>query len=187
MWYPAKVTTAATSEPLSVADVKRQLRIDFEDEDDYIEILITAARNHVEKYCNILLATQIVDLKCDSWCDFSRLSVAPFQSVSEVTYIAPDGADSTVASSDYELRAEALEGEIVRAYGKQWPSTQRGSRITVSAIVGYDEVPPAVKLAMLLLIGHWFENREAVTTDQKGLADLPMAVDSLLSNHRRGA
>ncbi|TIX89195.1 head-tail connector protein [Rhizobium sp. P44RR-XXIV] len=186
MWYPAKVTAPATQEPVTLDEAKRQLHVDFDDEDDYIDLLIKAARNHVEKYCNIRLGTQSVDLKCDAWCDFARLPVAPVQSIDVISYIASDGTSATLASSEYELRSEDLEGEIVRAYGKQWPVIQPGSRITVSAIAGYDDVPTAVKLAMLLLIGHWFDNREAVTTDQKGLADTPMAVDALLSNHRRG-
>lgn len=187
MWYPAKLTQAATQEPVAPEDAKRQLRIDFEDDDEYIDGLIAAARDHVEKYCNILLATQTVEIKCDCWRDFSRLPVAPVQSVSSVTYTATDGTTMTLDPSFYEVRADGLEGEIVAGYGKQWPATQPKSRISVSTIVGYAAAPSAVRHAILLLIGHWYENREAVTTDQKGLADLPMAVDALLSNYRRGA
>lgn len=187
MWYPIRVTEAPAQEPLQLDDAKRHLRVDFEDDNDYIELLIAAARDHVEKYCNLLLSTQTVDVKCDDWRDFCRLSVAPVQSIEAISYIASDGSTATVSASDFELRAEGMEGEIVAAYGKQWPVARPRSRITVSAIAGFDTAPPAVRHAILLLIGHWYENREAVTTDQKGLADVPMAVDALLSNYRRGA
>lgn len=40
-----------------------------------------------------------------------------------------------------------------------------------------------VKAAMLLLIGHWYANREAVATD-KTPATVPFAVDSLLQPYR---
>lgn len=36
--------------------------------------------------------------------------------------------------------------------------------------------------AMLLLIGHWYANREAVAQSQ---AELPLGVDALLFRHRR--
>jgi uncharacterized phiE125 gp8 family phage protein len=44
------------------------------------------------------------------------------------------------------------------------------------------EVPAALRQAMLLLIGHWYENRESVTFDN--VAMLPQAVDALLAPHR---
>lgn len=45
------------------------------------------------------------------------------------------------------------------------------------------EVPQGVRQALLLLVGHWFENREAVIVGTIASA-LPEAVDSLLWQHR---
>ncbi|MDU7389335.1 head-tail connector protein [Atlantibacter hermannii] len=53
---------------------------------------------------------------------------------------------------------------------------------------GYDEnadhllLTDDVKAAMLLLIGHWYENREATTPGQ--IMALPFAVDALLQPYR---
>lgn len=40
-----------------------------------------------------------------------------------------------------------------------------------------------VQAAMLLLVGHWYENREATVTGQS-TSKVPLAVDSLLQPHK---
>lgn len=57
------------------------------------------------------------------------------------------------------------------------PSSQAGLRLTVSYYVA--AMPPDVLMAMALLVGHFYRNREA-TTDLK-MDELPMGVQSLLS------
>jgi uncharacterized phiE125 gp8 family phage protein len=54
--------------------------------------------------------------------------------------------------------------------------------ITVRIVCGYSAVPEPLRLAMLLLIGHWWTNRDAVTTNS--LAELPLGVDSLMGPYR---
>ncbi|MGO6719570.1 head-tail connector protein [Rhizobium ruizarguesonis] len=179
MWYPQKVTQAP-SEPISKEEAKRQCAVLHDDDDALFEALISAARDHVERYCNTPLATQIVDLKCDAFCDFDWLSLAPVQSVTSIAYVATDGSDAEGEIADIEERFEGLAASIVPAYGKQWPTPRNGSRITVTAVVGYEIVPPSIKHAMLLWIAEAYEQRENVA--------LPgwTAFDSLLCNFRRG-
>lgn len=181
MWYPAKITTAADNEPVTVEEVKRRIRVDFSDDDTDLGLMIAAARDHAEKYCNTRFASQIVEMKCDSFCDFARLPEAPVSSVASISYVDTDGATQTLATSVYELRADGLEAAIVLAYGKQWPAIQPKSRITVTAVVGYDEAPAAVKHAILLFIADAYEVRENAKIEDW------TALDALLCNYRRGA
>ena len=194
MWYPASVTVAATDAPVSVDEVKLRLRIDAADDQSDVQLMIAGATGYVEKYCNTRLATQTVVMKCDSFRDFGYLPEAPLQSVSSVTYVDTAGAAQTLSTDVYEVRADGLDASIVLKPGQQWPATQLGSRITVTAVVGYAAVPDAVKNAILLLIGGYYADREP--------ADLPAGahavpgtlwvagwstVDSLLANYRCGA
>ncbi|GAJ91033.1 head-tail connector protein [Rhizobium rhizogenes] len=180
MWYPAKITAAATSEPLSVDEVKRRLRVDFGDDDQDIELMIAAARDHAEKYCNTRFATQTVEIKCDAFTDMDRLPEAPVQSIASVAYIDTDGAEATLDAEVYELRNDGLETSIARAYGKHWPAVRHGSRITITAVVGYDTAPAAVKHAILLFISDAYEQRENAAIEDW------TALDALLCNFRRG-
>jgi uncharacterized phiE125 gp8 family phage protein len=181
MWYPTKITIPATSEPVTTADAKRRLRIDFSDDDADIDLMIESARDHAEKYCNTRFATQTVEMKCDGFCDLERLPEAPISSITSISYVDTDGATQTLATSVYELRNDGLEAAIVTKYGQQWPAIQPGSRITVTAVVGYAEAPAAVKHAILLFIADAYEVRENAKIDDW------TAFDALLTNFRRGA
>ncbi len=179
MWYPPKVTQAP-SEPISKEEAKRQCAVLHDDDDALFEALISAVRDHVERYCNTPLATQTVELKCDAFCDFDRLPLAPAQSVTSIAYVAADGTDAAVDIADIDERFDGLEASVVPAYGKQWPVPRNGSRITMTAVVGYESLPPSIKHAMLLWIAEAYEKREN---------DAPpgwTAFDALLCNHRRG-
>jgi len=180
MWYPAKVMDPASTEPVSLDEAKRRLRIGFDDDDDDIELLISSARDHAEKYCNVLFAEQTVEARCDCWGDMVRLPVAPVNSIVSIEYVDTTGAIQTVDVSVYEPRLEGLEPSIVPAYGKQWPVIQSGSRITLTAVAGYETAPPAVKHAILLHIADAYEVRENAAEDDWS------AFDALLSNFRRG-
>jgi len=171
----------ASTEPVNLDEVKRRLRVSFTDEDADIELMLASARDHAEKYCNVLFSEQTVELKCDCWDDLARLPVAPVASVTSIAYVDTDGATTTLPSIEYELRAEALEAAIVLAYGKQWPAVRMGSRITVTAAAGYGEAPPAVKHAILLYVADAYEVRENAKMEDW------TALDALLCNFRRGA
>lgn len=180
MWYPAKVTTAAT-EPVTVVEAKRQSNVFHDDDDALFAGFIAAARDHVERYCNISLGTQTVQVKCDGFCDFTRMPSAPAQSITSIVYVDTTGDEQTLADTVYELRNDELETAIVRKYGQQWPAVQIGSRITVTAVSGYAVLPASIKHAMLLWISEAYEQRESAA------APGWTAFDALLCNYRRGA
>jgi uncharacterized phiE125 gp8 family phage protein len=186
MWYPATVS-AQGSAVIDLSEAKAHLRVDFDDDDAIISGLIFSAQSHVEKYCGIRLSSQTIVAKCDSFDDMARLPEAPVSSVSSITYIDTDGASQTLATSVYEVRADQLEVSVVLKYGQLWPSIQPGSRITLTAVVGYASVPDTIRHAMLLLIGSWYENREAASAASASMPFAPSAFDALLANERRYA
>lgn len=180
MWYPSAVTVAAT-ELVTIAEARQQARSDIDtDLDAELTRLITVARNHVEAYCGIRIGAQTIVAKCDSFDDLARLPDAPAASITSITYVDPDGVTQTLSTDVYELRADDLEASVVLKFNQSWPSIQPGSRITVTAVVGYTTAPPAVHQAMLVRIADFFSGHEAVTSKDF------TTFDALLVNHRRG-
>lgn len=177
MWYPPKVVTPPT-DPISVEDAKRQCVVLHDDDDGLFEGYIAAARDYVEKYTGTPLAPQTVEIKCDSFADMARLPVAPVLSVA-ISYIDTAGEEQTLTDDLYELRADGLDASAIPAYGKQWPVPRHGSRITVTADVGYEQLPASIRHAMLLWISDAYEQRENAATPSW------TAFDSLLCNYRR--
>jgi uncharacterized phiE125 gp8 family phage protein len=188
MWYPASIETAAVAEPVSWDEAEAHLRLDGDTtEQTLVNRLIAAARAHVEAYTGTRLASQTVAVKCDSFADMARLPEAPVQSVTSIEYVNTAGTAQTLSTDVYELRAEGIEAAIVRKYNQVWPAIRPGSRITLTAVVGYATAPQDVRHAMLLLVGAWYENREQTVIGTIA-ANLPSALgaDALLANHRRG-
>jgi uncharacterized phiE125 gp8 family phage protein len=80
---------------------------------------------------------------------------------------------------------------VTPAYDKVWPSARSvRDAVQIRFIAGYgdaaSDVPQAIKQAILLLVGHWFENREAVLVHSFKPTVIPIAVDSLLSPYLLG-
>jgi uncharacterized phiE125 gp8 family phage protein len=181
MWYVSAVTSGPASEPVSLATLKTHLRVESDDENTLLNTYITAARSYVESYCGVPLVTRSITAKCDCFADFASVPMVPLGVVSGITYVDEAGAGQTLSTAVYEVRSDGLDASIVLKYGQQWPSIQAGSRITVATAVGYATVPEAIVAALLLLIAHWYENRE---TAGETLAEAPHSVTSLLVNHR---
>lgn len=174
-WYPPTVTVAAASEPVTLDEARIQTRWDDSTANDSaLTLYIASARAHVEAYCGTPLVSRTVTVKCDSFADFAVFPVVPVQSVSSVSYVDTAGATQTLAASVYEVRSDGLTASLVLKADQSWPSIQTGSRITVTAVVGYVAVPDDIKHALLLLIGGADSDREKAAT----------AAESLLANHR---
>lgn len=183
MWYAPTIVTVASSEPLTAAQVKAQTRVDFSDDDTLIDRLITAARSHVEKRTGTILVSQTVDAKCESFCDMERLAFGPVASITSVKYIDADAIEQTLSTDVYEHRQDGITSSLVLKYGQMWPAPRFRSQITVRAVVGYSTIPPDIIHAMLTLVAHWYESREAFG-DGSASSPVPMTVDDLLINHR---
>lgn len=158
MWYPSRVLVKPTAEPISVLSARRQCGLVADDasRDDEIDIAIQSARAYVERKCAIRLMTQTVQMQCDRWEDLGWLPDAPIQSVSDVTYVPPDGTSVVADSSCYEVFHDDLAPMIAIRPAKAWPARAPGSRITVTAVCGYGaeaDVPADIRAAMLVHVG----------------------------------
>lgn len=146
--------------------------------DPLINTLIKAARQHVEDWTQRRLITQTWDWKEDSISKMRgcygdiEVPLPPFQSVTSFTYTASDGTAGTwTATTQYQIDIPvgpwAKKARIKPAYGTSWPSTLSNTfnAAVLRFVCGYgaaSAVPQPIKEAMLLLIGHWYEHREAV-------------------------
>ena len=95
-----KVSTAPSSEPITLAEAKLYLRVDTTADDALITALITAARETVERYTSRALVTQTITQVLDCFPGFGfRLAVHPVQSITSITYKDSNGSDQTLADT----------------------------------------------------------------------------------------
>ena len=184
------LVTAPTALPLTVEEVKRHLRLIGTGSDAYLVDLIRAAVRMFQEETGVQLVTATYDLTFDSFYpDFYSadsqivLIPAPLQSVTSITYIDPDGNSQTLPSSDYEAITTIMPGRIRPVSGKSWPATKdTANAVTVRFVAGYggpEKVPEEFKQALRVLIGHWYENAEAVA--DKVMREVPLGWDRILN------
>lgn len=180
--------------PLTLAEAKAHLRVDLVDQNDdaLITRLISAATRIAENYTGRPFISQTWEKAIDAFPDKGgaiELEKPPVQSVVQLKYIDINGQEQALNPDALELDAQSETAWLVPAYGYVWPVTlDKINAVKVQFICGYgnaDAVPDDIKAAMLLLIGHLYENREAVIVDARVQAfELPLGVQMLLEPYR---
>jgi uncharacterized phiE125 gp8 family phage protein len=190
-------TTAPTVEPVTLAEVKKHLRLAtteagaaaYTSEDDLLNRLITVARTQAEQETGRAFITQTKTMYLDGWPDedFIRLPYPTLQSAA-VTYRLEDDDDydETLSTVDTDIVSEP--GRVVLQPNESWPSgtlyTDRPIKIVY--VCGYglaDDVPENIKSAILLKISDLYENRGEVVMGVS-VSKIADAVDSLLRQYR---
>ena len=191
--------TPPAVEPVTVAEAKAHLRVDTSDDDTYIGTLITAAREWCEQYLDrTLVHTQWVmrfDRFPPSGEEPVELPRPPMvtsgtATAVSVTFTSEAGATSTYSTSQYRVDRNATPGAIKPTYGSTWtPHLEDDNSISVTWWAGYgaagSSVPATIRHAMLMLVGHWYENRSSVLVGSIS-KEMEFAVISLLDSQRWG-
>lgn len=175
------------AEPIALAQAKAFLKVDDEAEDALIETLIASARMHVEGITGKALIEQSWRLVLEAFpaSGVVRLPVSPLLEVTAITVTSED------AESE-ELSLEGLTGQgdqlvVPKTILSRAFSPQRGG-IEIDYKAGFgsdaDDVPADIKQAMLGLIAHWYEFRDAVITAGTW-AIVPNGFDALVSRYKR--
>lgn len=185
--YALKQTVAPTIEPITLAEAKNHLRVDTNNDDVYIETLIKAVRRYTEDTTSLAFLTQTWTLKLDCFPDVIEIYRTPVQSVSSITYVDVSGDTQTLPTSDYYVDTDSMLPRIMPAYGEVFPSVfPRPLPVTVTFIAGNTTaalVPEQFKQALLLLLGHYYENRELLITGTF-VQSVPMAYDFLMNPYK---
>ena len=179
------LTTAPDAEPLTLVEAKLHCKVDANDDDALITALIVAARRLAEQQTGCALVTQSWRQTFDA---FPAAAIAlerpPLASVQTVKYYDTDGTLQTLGSGAYTVHTSGQLGLVAPAYGTTWPATRdRLEAVEITFTAGYGNaavVPQEIKQWMLLQIGHWYENREAVGERRDPLP----YVDALLDPYR---
>lgn len=158
---------AASVYPVSVSEAKAQSRVDGREEEGLISHYIAVANEKIGAMAGLVLGVE-------TW----ELTVTDPQGA-VVLPLVPIGALVSV-NGNTDVSGYTLEvyGDCVSVSG-EWPAGKVVIRFTAGG-----NVPPALKQAMLLLIGHWMEHRG--TASEESVSEIPYGVESMVSDHRRG-
>lgn len=184
---------------IPIADIRTALRIEHESEDSVIErAAIAAAEFFEERTFRVVGGVGTYELSLDDWpCGPVTIERAPLREVEAVTYLPRDGGDPVeleLETLDLKLRSDGLTE--VRVVGG-WPSgiglASRTGNVKIRFSAGYSprkategerrfKLPAKYEQALILLTGHWFENREE-STDRRNEA-IVMGAEAILKQAR---
>lgn len=180
------VTSPPAVEPVSVAELRAQVRLVHTQEDALLEHYIKAARQHVEGLTRRALITQTLRVILDGWPAGRavRLPVGPVQDVLSVSLLDAEGVPQALPSSVWRFYRGSEPGSLRVAPGADLSAPVNGIEIEFTAGYGADgtSVPEPLRQAILLLAAHWYENREGAV--EFGNGTMPPGMGRLLSTYR---
>lgn len=184
---PLTITAGPSTEPLTTAEAKTHLRVDTDDDNDYIDSLVKAARRWVEQVTWRQLITATYVLRLDRFCgSVIYIPRPPLKTFTSFQYLDLDGVLQTWSSGNYEVDLYSSPGRVRPIATGYWPTVGNyyQNAITITYDAGYgaaSAVPDDIKHAMRLMVGHWYRQREAVGAN---MAEVPLAVHHLIAPYR---
>ncbi len=189
-WTNLSRVTAPLDSVVTLAEAKGHLRVSHADEDALIINLIEAATSYVEgpNGIGVSLLTQTWRASFDGFpCGSFLIPLGPIQSITSIQYRDGAGQMQTLSADRYDVDLDQEPCRIHRAPGSSWPAlTVRPGSVKVTFQAGYgsdpEDIPVILRQAILLLIGHWYEERSDTTA--MNVSSIPHGVEAILNRYR---
>ncbi|HRD89307.1 MAG TPA: head-tail connector protein [Accumulibacter sp.] len=202
---PLQLVTPPAAEPVSLAEAKLHLRVDFPDEDALIASLIAAARQAAETITGRQLVTARWKLVLDSFPGPSLMGVpaglsfslpghaillpkSPVQSVFAIEYLDMAGAMQTMPPAEYTVDAACEPARVTPVFGRIWPiALPQIGAVAVTFDAGYGtaaSVPEGIKSWIKLRVGSLYAHREEVALLTRGKIEPLPFIDGLLDPYK---
>lgn len=182
---------------VSVSECKDWSRVDLSDDDVLIGALRTAAINYVENVTKLKMLRTTLTVRYNQVPTWNSLELpfGPFYydeaSDLTITYTDTNGSSQTFAATNYVTPASGTFIPVIGLkQGKEWPTlaeqnaaiqVEYKAGIGVASPISGIEVEP-LKLAVKMLVAHWYEHREAV--DPVKMQIVPHGVDRILAQYQ---
>lgn len=202
---PLQLITPAAQEPVSILEARQHLRVDFDDDDALISVLISAARQAAETLTGRQFITARWKLVLDSFPGPSLMGVpagvpftlpghaillpkGPVQSVVAINYLDMAGVLQTMPVANYTQDLSCEPARITPVFGQIWPIPlpQIGA-VSVTFDAGYgapEQVPEGIKSWIKLRVGSLYAHREDVAALSRGRIEPLPFLDGLLDPYR---
>jgi len=183
-------TTNPANEPLGLGETKEYIGVFHDEEDALITALIVAARGICEVKTGRAFIERNFKQFLDEWpegdtIDFARPVKTTTGGIALKYNASSGGSALTVGSTSYVLDSASVINRLTLKNSQSWPTLElrRTNAVELTFTGGYGsegDVPEQVRIAMLLLVDHWYRNRGAVVVGTITKV-IEFAVDSLLA------
>lgn len=190
--YSLKLLTPPVTEPVSEAEAMAHLRLEINEESLLLARLITAARMQAEAWTGRSLVTQSWRWSLDRWPvgrnGMLTIPKPPLQSVDQILLFDAQDQSALWDAQNYLVDTGGEPARLILRAGVLPPVPGRGAAgIAIDFSCGYGgaggDIPAPVRQAILMLIAHYYENRELVAP-APGAVLLPQGPAALLAPYK---
>lgn len=173
------------NEPVTLEEAKLHLRVDGVEEDSLISALIFATWEFCENFTGRSLAVQTFELVTGPFLikyGSIKLPMPPLVEVLFFKYLNEQNEEVTLEENSGFYVVKDMEPALLCPNPETgWPEdcALRPDAVRIRFKAGYADLPKSIRQAMLLLIGHFYENREAVNKKVE-FKELPFSASALL-------
>ena len=181
--YPADISI------VSLSEAKDHLRVSNSADDTLITNLILAATQAAQNYTNRFFINHSVRMDCDTWEETLYFYKSPVFSSTTIEYY---GTSATIYdvwdSSNYIVDKVHEPARLLLQADKSYPDlADRKAAIKITYVSGYgtaaSDVPQAIKQAVLLMVGNFYENRQEVVVGRIA-TEMPKSAQYLLDQYK---
>ena len=171
-----KLITDVSAEPIALSLLKEHLRLDPDDtsEDSTLSLYLSAARHYAQEVTGKLYGEQSWQVTLKKYYPEVTFPISSITEITSVKYLDSDKVLQTLDSGSYSFDADLQTLTFTALFESE--------KINILFKAGETTIKPTVKNAILLLVGHLYENRES-TTDLK-LKNLPLGIINLLNTDK---
>lgn len=177
---------------LDLAKAKKHLRVESESDDTLIQTYLDASIAAVEGLTGHILVEREVRQSLDHLHGNGRgeieLAWRPVLGVDRIEYVDSNGAAQQLLLASNAFRfIDGTNPYVAPVFNGSWPSlAHQRNAATIVYDAGYSDLgiplPADLEAAVLLMVGHLYMNREAVTDGN--VREVPMGVKSITNRYR---
>lgn len=176
----------SSAEIVTLAEAKLQCRVDHDDDDTLIAAFISAACDVVAQGSGLVLGEEVWQFKTGPTFGPLSLPKSPAVALISISYLDPALEPQVAEVADFEVFIDDPISWVQPRSGKAWPiCASRPDAITITFSAGPETPLAGLRVAALLLVSYWYDNRSEVSVSGVAL-EMPASVQSLINLHRIG-
>lgn len=183
-----QTTFPTPTDVVSLTTAKNHLRVEHTDDDTLITAYIGAAYQMVEQYTGAFLQNTEVSFYFDHIHEFTNVHAGPNTVIDKsagngVSYMDNTGSRQYLSTTDYQFDGTSYPSRLrVLQIPADVGDDINAWRVDVETGYGSADRPEPLIAAMLLIIGHLYENRQDVATFRTH--EMPMSSRYLMNPYR---
>lgn len=190
VYNPYLLVTDAPRLPISLDEVKQQLRLDSCDpsDDSYLKLLISAVSDYFEEYTNRILLAKSFRTYRDFFPPYILLRKSKFLSLVSFQYYKA-GVLTTVDPATYQITQSDDYSKIIPLCNSNFPSNADCMQQTVSIVftagfgIRANSIPADIRMALLQHVSYLWVNRGDCGCDEVGSA-MPEVSKAVYNRYR---